>query len=128
MALFYTESLVLAYSDVDAAKRWWIDAFECKAVKVPADWDGQMPSDVALQLPGHDRPTILLSSKAEVEQAGYRRPSSLECVIFCRKLKKGHEQLSSRGVQAGAIQDGGDTEYFEIRDCEGNVIQVCKEP
>jgi len=25
------------------------------------------------------------------------------------------------------IQDGGDTQFFEIRDLEGNLIQVCKE-
>ena len=128
MALFYTDSLVLAYSDVEAAKRWWMEAFDCEVVKVPADWDSRMASDVGLQLPGNEGPTILLNSKAEVEQAGYSKPSSLECVIFCRKLKKGHEQLTQRGVQAGPIQDGGDTEYFEIRDCEGNVIQVCREP
>jgi len=128
MPLFYTDSVTLAYSDVEGAKRWWMDAFGCKVAKVPSDWDCPLPSDVALQLPGHDAPTILLNAKAEVEQAGYERPSSLACVIFCGKLKKGHEQLSSLGVLVGPIHDGGDTQFFEIRDTEGNVIQVCKEP
>jgi hypothetical protein len=49
-------------------------------------------------------------------------------VIFCDKLKKGLEQLTNRGVLPGPIQDGGDTQFFEIRDTEGNVIQICKEP
>jgi hypothetical protein len=49
-------------------------------------------------------------------------------VLFCEKLKKGDEQLASRGVLVGPIQGGGDTQFFEIRDTEGNVIQVCKEP
>jgi hypothetical protein len=128
MSLFYTDSVTLAYSDVESAKRWWIEAFGCKVAKVPSDWDCPLPSDVALQLPGHDAPTILLNAKAEVEQAGYERPSSLASVIFCGKLKKGHEQLTSRGVFVGPIQDGGDTQFFEIRDTEGNVIQICKEP
>jgi hypothetical protein len=128
MPLFYTDSVTLAYSDVESAKRWWIETFGCKVAKVPSDWDCPLPSDVALQLPGHDAPTILLNAKAEVEQAGYDRPSSLASVIFCEKLKKGHEQLASRGALVGPIQDGGDTQFFEIRDTEGNVIQVCKEP
>lgn len=128
MPLFYTDSLTLAYSDVESAKRWWTDAFGCKVAKAPSDWDCPLPSDVALQLPGHDAPTILLNAKAEVEQAGYDRPSSSASVLFCEKLKKGHEQLASRGVLVGPIQDGGDTQFFEIRDTEGNVIQVCKEP
>jgi len=128
MPLFYTDSVTFAYSDVKSAKRWWIEAFGCKVAKPPSDWDCPLPSDVALQLPGHDAPTILLNAKAEVEQAGYDNPSSLASVIFCEKLKKGHEQLASRGVLVGPIQDGGHTQFFEIRDTEGNVIQVCKEP
>jgi glyoxalase/bleomycin resistance protein/dioxygenase superfamily protein len=128
MPLFYTDSVTLAYSDVEGAKRWWIDAFGCKVVKQPSDWDCPLPSDVALRLPGHDAPTILLNAKAEVEQAGYDRPSPLASVIFCEKLNKGHEQLASLGVPVGPLQEGGDTQFFEIRDTEGNVIQVCKEP
>src|ERR1043166_5797781 len=47
--LFYTDSVTLAYSDVESAKRWWIEAFGCKVEKVPSDWDCPLPSDVALQ-------------------------------------------------------------------------------
>jgi hypothetical protein len=128
MPLFFTDSVTLAYSNADAAKQWWVDAFDCKVVRVPTDWDCPLPSDVALQLPGHDAPTILLNSKAEVEQAGYDLPSPLASVIFCSKLKKAHEHLATRGVLTAPIQDGGDMEFFEIRDIEGNLIQICKEP
>jgi catechol 2,3-dioxygenase-like lactoylglutathione lyase family enzyme len=128
MALFYTDSVTLAYSDLETAKRWWIEAFGCRIAKVPSDWDGSLPSDVALQLPGHDAPTILLSSKAEIEQAKFDRPSPVASVIFCNKLRKGHEHLASRGILAGPIQEGGDTQFFEVRDTEGNLIEVCKEP
>jgi len=128
MPLFYTDSVTLTYSNVEAAKRWWIDVFECKVVKVPADWDCPLPSDVALQLPGHGAPTILLSAKAEVEQAGFERSSPVASIIFCEKLKKGLEQFTNRGVLTGLIQDGGDTQFFEIRDTEGNVIEICNEP
>jgi hypothetical protein len=127
MALFRTDSIVLSYTNVEAAKKWWIDAFDCKVVKVPSDWDNQLPSDVALKLPGYDVPTILLNSRAEVEQAGFDKPSPVASDIFCDKLKKAHEELSSRGIGPGPIQDGGDMQFFEIRDLEGNLIQICKE-
>jgi hypothetical protein len=48
--------------------------------------------------------------------------------VFCTNLKKAHEYLLARGVTAGQIQDGGGTQFFELRDLEGNVIEICKEP
>jgi len=65
MPRFNADSITLSYSNLEAAKKWWIDAFDCKVAKVPSDWDNRLPSDVALRLPGYDEPTILLCSKAE---------------------------------------------------------------
>jgi hypothetical protein len=48
--------------------------------------------------------------------------------IFCDKLKKAREHLSSRCVLAGPIQDRGDMHFFEIRDSEGRLIEIRKEP
>ncbi len=127
MALFRTDSVTLCYTNVEAAKQWWINAFDCKQVKIPPEWDSSLPSDVALRLPDHDQPTVLLSARTEVEQAGFDR-SSIVPVIFSDKLKKAHERLSSRGVLAGPIQSDSETEFFEVRDTEGNVIEICKEP
>ena len=125
---FYTESVVLTYADVQGAKQWWVNTFDCRVVKVPPDWDNPLPSDVALKLPGDEEPTILLNARSEVEQAGFDRPSPVVSVIFCDKLKKAHEHLASRGILVGPIQDGGDTQFFEIRDIEGNLLQICEEP
>jgi len=41
---------------------------------------------------------------------------------------KAQEWLRARGVEAGPLQHGGGMEFFEIRDSEGNVIEVSKEP
>ncbi len=120
MGLFQTDSVGLSYSNVEAAKQWWIDTFGCKVVRAPQDWDNPLPSDVALILPGDSEPTILLSAQSEVEQARFDRPSPVATVIFCNKLKRAHEHLSSRGVLAGPVQDGGDMQFFEIRDTEGH--------
>lgn len=124
---FYTDSLSFTYSNIEAAKRWWIETFGCKVAKVPADWDNTLPSDVALKFPEDDEPTILLSVQKEVDEVKFDRPSPVVSTIFCDKLKKGQEVLSSRGILVVPIQVGGDMQFFEIRDTEGHLIQVCKE-
>jgi hypothetical protein len=125
MALFWTDSIVLCYSDVSAAKEWWVRVFDCKAVKVPPDWDNPLPSDCAMRLPGDEGPRILLSSRSEVQEAGLSLPE--HPIIFTGKLEKAYRYLSDRGVPPGNIRDGGGTALFEIADPEGNVIEICKE-
>ncbi len=105
-----------------------MNAFDCKHTKVPPDWDDSLPSDVALKLPGDSEPTILLSARSEVEQAGFDRSSSVVPVVFSDNLEKAHERLSSRGVLTGPIQGDSEIQFFEGRDIEENVIEVCKEP
>jgi hypothetical protein len=79
-----------------------------------------------MKLPGNCEPTILLSDQAEVERAGFDRSSPVVSVIFCDKLKKACEQLSSRGLLVGPIEDGGDTQGFELRDIEGTSSKSAK--
>lgn len=127
MALFHTDFLSLACSNVEAEKQWWVTAFECKPTKVPPDWDCPLPSDVALKLPGADQPTILLSDRTEIERAGYDRQDDHH-TVFCSNLKKAHGYFRAGIAVAGPIQDGGGTQFFELRDPEGNIIEICQEP
>jgi glycosyltransferase A (GT-A) superfamily protein (DUF2064 family) len=62
-----------------------------------------------------------------VQRAGFERENT-HIVIFTDKLKKANEYLLGRDAVLGPIQDGGGTQFFEIRDLEGNVIEICKEP
>jgi hypothetical protein len=119
MGLYRADSVALSYSSIEAAKQWWIDTFGCKVVRVPQDWDNPLPSDVALTLPGDSEPTILLSAQSEVEQARFDRPSPVATSIFCDKLKKAHEHLSSRGVPAGPIQDGETCSFLKSATLKG---------
>ena len=41
MALFGTDSIVVVCSGVEEAKRWWIEKFGCKQVKLP-NWDNPL--------------------------------------------------------------------------------------
>jgi len=118
---------VICYANVEAAKVWWTEVFDCKPSNVPADWDEPLPSDVVLKLPGHDEPIIVLIDRAEVQRAGLALPTDRP-ILFCGKIKRAHEYLEGRGASPGPIQDGGGTQFFEVRDPEGNVIEVCKEP
>jgi hypothetical protein len=127
MALFHTDFLSLACTNVQAEKQWWIATFDCKETKAPADWDDPLPSDVALKLPGSDQPTILLSDRMETERAGYERQND-HPLIFCVNLKKAHEHFGVKNASPGPIRDGGGTQFFEVRDPEGNVVEICKEP
>jgi catechol 2,3-dioxygenase-like lactoylglutathione lyase family enzyme len=50
-------------------------------------------------------------------------------VLFTSNINKARDLLSSRGVNAGEIQpDRAGTRYFEMRDLEGNMIEVSEEP
>ncbi|MGH2360332.1 MAG: VOC family protein [bacterium] len=125
--LFETESLVFCYSNVEAAKRWWMEAFDCKQVALPEYWDDPLPSDVALQMPGDAEPMVLLCDRGEVERGQRAMPATVP-IIFSGKLRKAYEHLLNRGVLTGPIQDSGDTRFFEVRDLEGNVIEICSGP
>ena len=87
MALFYTDSIVLICTNVEAAKRWWIDIFDGKPTKPPSDLDNSLPSDVAIKLPGNDQPTVLPTDKSELEQA-HMDTSQTYPILFTGKLKK----------------------------------------
>jgi len=113
------------YSNLETATLWWITTFHCCQVNTPPDWDAQLPSDVALCLPGSPEPTIALCDQTEVQQAGYSRPNE-HPLLFCSRLTKAHEYLRKKGAAPGPIQDGGGPQFFEILDPEGNVIEICE--
>jgi hypothetical protein len=124
MPVFWTDSIVLCYGNVEAAQQWWIRTFACNQAKVNPAWDYPLPSDVALGLPGEDA-SILLSDRAEVQEAKLAGQTD-HPLIFCSRIEKAHKYLLSKGADPGPIQEAG-ARFFEIRDCEGNVIEVCEQ-
>ncbi|MGH9778844.1 MAG: VOC family protein [Candidatus Acidiferrales bacterium] len=49
-------------------------------------------------------------------------------IFFSDNVEKAHRLLVSRGVDAGPIQsDPGGMCFFEFRDLEGNLLEVCEE-
>ncbi len=50
-------------------------------------------------------------------------------MLYASNVKKARELLGSRGVSVGDIQeDRQGTHYFQMRDLEGNLIEVSEEP
>lgn len=50
-------------------------------------------------------------------------------ILFTKKIDKMREVMSARGVSVGMIeQDRQGTRYFQVRDPEGNEIEVVQEP
>ncbi len=53
----------------------------------------------------------------------------LRPLLYTTNIKKAREFLNSRGAAPGEIEkDAQGTSYFEIRDPEDNVVEVCEEP
>jgi hypothetical protein len=126
MALFHSgDGVYLSYSDLAAAKRFWIETFGCSETKLP-EWDDPLPSDIALKLPGEDEPGIGLFDHAEVAQAGLHRPNT-RAIIFSNNIGKAHAYLTVRGLQPGPVEKLGGMQFFGIQDCEGNTIEICME-
>jgi hypothetical protein len=96
MSLFHTDYCVIAYVDLETARRWWINIFGCKQVKVPDAWDDSMPEDVALRLPGAETATILICrAPARAEQ----RP-----ILFTSNIGRARTHLVNQGIKVGSFE------------------------
>jgi hypothetical protein len=49
-------------------------------------------------------------------------------VVFCINVKKAHEYLCVINAPPGPVQEVGGAKFFEIRDPEGNGIEICEAP
>jgi hypothetical protein len=50
-------------------------------------------------------------------------------MLYTSRIEKARDYLSSRGVNVDEIQqDRQGTRFFEMRDLESNVIEICEEP
>jgi len=105
--------------DLDAAAKWYAQAFGCKFANSTDD-DAQRT--IVLQLDDDDLGFML-------GPAATYPPNDLPPIIFTDRATKANEHLTRKGVLAGPIQqDEQGTKFFEIRDCDGNVIEVSEEP
>jgi len=105
-------------ADIAAATAWYVEKLGLRKVNVELD-DGE--DSVALGFSKDDCAVCLGPVGRSSEEFTHMLNSS--------NLKKAREFLISRGVNVSEIQqDRQGTHYFEMRDLEGNVIEISEEP
>jgi|SRR5882672_275909 len=119
MSLLYSggSANYIGVADIAAATAWYIDKLGLRKVEAEPD-DGK--DCIALGFAHDDRAIYLGPLAHSSEEFTHMLNSS--------NLKKTREFLISRGVNVTEIQqDRQRTHYFEMRDLEGNVIEICEE-
>jgi catechol 2,3-dioxygenase-like lactoylglutathione lyase family enzyme len=108
-------STYIGVRDARSASDWYIDKLGMRKLALSAE------GTVTLKFKAEDKPLIL-----GPHDKFYPRPTPM---LYTRKIQKAKEILSSRGVHAGIIErDRQGTHYFDVRDSEGNLIEVSEEP
>ena len=108
----------IGVTDIAAATDWYVQKPGLRKVDVELD-DGE--NCVALGFDKGECAVCLGPPGGPTDE--------LTHMLYSTNLKKARESLISRGVNVGDIQkDRQGTQYFEMRDIEGNVIEITEEP
>lgn len=103
--------------DIAAATAWYIDKLGLRKLEVEMD---DSESCVAL---GFSKDDYAFCLGPPGRDSGEMTP-----MLNSSNLKKARAFLISRGVNVSEIQtDRQGTHYFEMRDLEGNVTEICEE-
>jgi hypothetical protein len=114
------DSFYIGVQNIEFATSWYIEKLGLQTV--PAEMDDP-EGCVALGFSRKDQTRIAVLGPQGKPTDGTTP------MLYASNVKKAREILGSRGVNVGEIQqDRQRTHYFEMRDLEGNVIEVSEEP
>jgi hypothetical protein len=117
--LTIADSFYIGVLDLTAATAWYIEKLGLQ--KVPVETDDR-EGCVALGFTKTDQTAICLGPRGKATDG-------TTPMLYASNVKKAREVLASRGVNVGDIQeDRQGTHYFQMRDLEGNLIEVSEEP
>ena len=117
--LVIADSFYIGVFDLTAATAWYIEKLGLQ--KVPVEMD-DAEGCVALGFSKKDQTAITLGPRG-------KPTDGTTPMLYASNVKKAREVLSSRGVNVGDVQqDRQGTQYFELWDLEGNLIEVSEEP
>ena len=118
MSLFSGSAYICA-TDADAAVAWYREKLGCGRPQYTRDDTGEI---AVLTFDSSDKLNgISIGTTPNTE-------SEPIPVLFSSNVKKAHAMLVSQGVDVDPIQtDRQGNEYFQFRDLDGNVIEVCNE-
>jgi predicted enzyme related to lactoylglutathione lyase len=104
--------------NIDSVSRWYVEKLGLQKLAT----NSLKESGIATYRFKDDGKSLVLTSRGDFGTA--RTP-----ILFTKKLGKMISVLAARGIDIGAIKrDRQGTGYFEIRDPEGNVIEIVEEP
>jgi len=112
----FTGWIVVAVRNLDAAAAWYMQKLDLPESQKIEDDEGS-----GLELSTRNLEIkVLLFAGADYPD----RP-----IFDTRNAAKAREWLLARGVEVGPVQtDRQGTHYIEMRDLEGNMIEICEEP
>ena len=103
--------------DIDSVSPWYVEKLGLRKLAEPPLGD---PRAAVFRFKA-DGPSLILTTRS-----GFRTGKTP--ILFTRKIGRMKKVLAARGVEAGPVElDGQGIHYFEIRDPEGNVIEVVEE-
>jgi hypothetical protein len=108
--------IVVAVRDMDSAAAWYKQKLELpESQKIEDDETGGLELSTR-----HQEIKVLLFAGADYPD----RP-----ILNTRNAAKAREWLLARGIEVGPVQtDRQGTHFIEMRDLEGNSIEICEEP
>jgi catechol 2,3-dioxygenase-like lactoylglutathione lyase family enzyme len=110
--------VTVAVNNMDAAARWYAEKFDLKNEGLTQNED----SDLYV-VASRDMATKFLLVSRERDGEPDR------AILNTGNAASAREWLLARGVNAGPVEtDRQGTHYFEMRDLEDNVVEICEEP
>ena len=120
MALFYADGVYISSTAPDRIADWYREKLGCPKPRK-----------------GHDdvQEVLILSLGSSDPNSGIwigrepRPPDIPAPLIYANDIERAHKTLTERGVNVTAIEtDRQGSRYFELRDPEGNVVEISEEP
>ena len=124
MAIFrIVDPIYIPVRDLEKSTRWYgekLDCHEMKGIK-------NEPGTIIFQTDPEEG-TLIIGLPDDKNPASFEASPAVP-TLFTDHIEKAHSLLNSRGVAPGAVQrDRQGTRYFEIRDLDGNLLEISEEP
>lgn len=104
--------------DLPSATKWYTEKLGLRTVQIELD---EPEGCVALGFDKRECAIVL----GPIDRAA----NELIPLLYTRNIQKAHEFLAGRGISVSEIQqDRQGTHFFEMRDIEGNAIEISEEP
>jgi predicted enzyme related to lactoylglutathione lyase len=119
----YGEILVSA-NDVERAIAWYGRVFDLVAA-----WHRKDQTEIPMGYAGQQGDMDPILTLVAIPVGSNEAAVGSHPVLFTKGLETVHRNLIAKGVNTGPIQsDSGGNRFFEFLDCEGNRVEVCREP